>query len=243
MPDLNNVYLQYLILGIFLFGMWIWLRLLKYIPTNPMQAQAIALPGLLVALVVGGLGLSSIPALGLPTIWSAQASFAQKTLIPIALGVGFGLWGILNSRINQNNTGDTTAETSFAPLPAAIPLYILGNAQTELFLRLGLLSLLLALGNWLIPQLPWLPVALMVVLELVLVVVSFRAGGGSQPPAAMLLSLIYFGVLSLVLSLQMITIGFIAPLLIRIFLGVVAEIVVPLINRKRALSAINRQTY
>jgi hypothetical protein len=224
----NKNVLQYAVLVVVLIALWLWFRTLNYTPTHPMHLQAVSLPGLVVAIVVGALGISGLKELNLPAIWDERASLFQKLLLPVLIGLAFGVWGILNSRLSGNAGGGSSTA---APFPASVPLYVLGNAQTEIFFRMGLLILFTSLGRKWFPDVAWLPIAVMALVEVATAFMGFFAGGGKMSVLNALLSILFFGALSVAQSAQFMQVGFIAPVLTRIALGVIGEILVPLMNR------------
>lgn len=216
----------YAVLAVALIGLWLLIQTLGVTFASPAQAVLFTIPGLAGALVIGFLNARDLHTSGFPLIWDSAIPIMRRLVIPTGIGILFGGWGILNSLLTGGTPG---AGLPLVAFPASIPYYLYGNSITEVLFRLGLLVMLMQFLKPRLGERAWLWSSLiMAVLEAGAAVLGLMSMGGAITLST-LLGVVYFFVLSFVLSLLHFRGGFVAPLIARNVLGLIAEVLVPLL--------------
>jgi hypothetical protein len=84
----------------------------------------------------------------LPDFWQNNISNKNRFLVPVLIGVVFGIFDIIVFKIILHPQPYTELPPSFQPFPYSIFLYFSGAFEVEIFYRLIPFTLILLLGKW-----------------------------------------------------------------------------------------------
>jgi hypothetical protein len=85
---------------------------------------------------------------GIPNFWQQGISTKTRLVIPLLIGVCFGLLDLLVFKIILHPQSYTELPPFLQPFPYSIFLYFSGAFEIEIFYRLIPLTLILLLGKW-----------------------------------------------------------------------------------------------
>ncbi len=104
------------------------------------QRSQLTVPALLITVLLGFVGVILLERTGYPGIWDAVVPLRHRLLIPLSLGLGFGVAFMLLRLFHVLPTLDEP------PFPASIPYFLYGGLVSEILFRLFPMPLLV----WLI---------------------------------------------------------------------------------------------
>jgi hypothetical protein len=107
------------------------------------QRSQLTLPVLLVAATLGLVGVYLSERTGFPDIWDTRIPITHRLLIPLLLGLAFGLG------FRVLGLGQSLPDPEQPPFPASIPYFLYGAGLSEILFRLFPMPLLV----WLISNL------------------------------------------------------------------------------------------
>jgi hypothetical protein len=140
MAKLSSSVKSYLALFAFVVALRI---ILFFVPVEyalPGQEQLVAIPRILVIFAIGYVGLYLAPKAGFAEIYDATVSNQQRFLLPILIGLGFGVISVIFDVLQPL---DTDVQIK---LPGSLLVYPIGGILEEIVFRLLLTTLLI----WLI---------------------------------------------------------------------------------------------
>lgn len=105
------------------------------------QSQLLTVPVLLVTSLLGAVGAILAERTGFPGIWEEDIPLKRKLLLPLVLGVAFGVGFVVLSLL------DILPKPEKPAFPVSIPYFLYGGALTEILLRLFIMPLLVWLGS------------------------------------------------------------------------------------------------
>ncbi|MVM30168.1 hypothetical protein GO755_08995 [Spirosoma sp. HMF4905] len=85
---------------------------------------------------------------GLPNFWQKDISPVNRFLVPVSLGIGFGLLDVLVVKIILHPEPFHELPPFLQPFPYSLFLYFSGAVEVEVFYRLIPLTIILAFGKW-----------------------------------------------------------------------------------------------
>lgn len=84
----------------------------------------------------------------IPNFWQREISSKKRFLIPIAIGIIFGILDVIVFKLILHPEPYTELPPFVQPFPYSIFLYLSGALELEVFYRLIPLTLILLLGTW-----------------------------------------------------------------------------------------------